>query len=71
MMLKLISLLTGRKIVWLEDFEGETYRTLERKTPFGKRAYVYWFTRVGDIILNEDGTTGGSAIFVKKWSYEK
>lgn len=71
MILKLISLLTGRKIVWLEDFEGETYRTIERETPFGKKAYVYWFTRIGDVKLNEDGTTSGSSLYVKKWKYEK
>lgn len=45
-MIKLFSFLTGRKIVWLEDFEGGLYRTLEIKTPFGNKAYVYWITKV-------------------------
>ena len=69
-MLKIISLLTGRKIIYLQDFQGEIYRTIEKKTPFGKTAYVYWFTKTGQVILNENGTTSGRASYIEKWKYE-
>ncbi len=50
---------------------GESYRTLERKTPFGKEAYVYWISSVGGVTLKEDGSTGGVSSYIKKWKYEK
>jgi len=72
MILRLISYLTGRKIVLLEDFEGQVYKTLELKgRSFGKkRAHVYWFTGVGSVILNDDGTTSGSSSYIERWEYK-
>lgn len=72
-MLKLISILTGRKIVLLLDFENEVYRTLESgvKNPFTgtKYCYVYWFSKTGLVNLHEDGRTTG-VNYIVKWAYE-
>ena len=68
-MLKIISLITGRKIIWLEDMDGETYRTLLKTTPFGNKAHVYWLTRTGFVNLNDDGTCTGLSSYIKKWKY--
>jgi len=71
MILNIISFLTGRNIVWLEDFEGELYRTLERKHPISgeKCAYAYWPNKIRLVILNDDGTVSGG-IYIEKWAYE-
>jgi hypothetical protein len=53
--------------VWLLDFQGDTYRTYMRETPFGRYAYVYPWTRVGNVALKEDGTTGGPSCYVHFW----
>lgn len=72
-MLKLISLLTGRKIVLLLDHQDEFYRTIESKknNPFTetKYCYVYWFTSTGLVNMHRDGKTTGSP-FIEKWIYE-
>lgn len=71
-MIKLISLITGRKIVYLEDFEGKIYKTLQVKkmNPFTKEpyCYVYWLERVGFVNLHKDGSTSGRS-YIKKWTY--
>lgn len=73
MILKIISLLLNRKIVLLQDFQGEMYRTLEMKkrNPFtGNRCcYVYFFTKIGFVDLLEDGKTENVS-FIEYWKYE-
>ena len=72
-MLKLISILTGRKIVLLLDHENDFYRTLEsrRKNPFTdtKYCYVYWYTKTGLVNLHAEGKTTGRS-YIEKWAYE-
>ena len=71
LILRLISFVTGRRIVLLTDFEGTQYITIERKSYHlnTTRCYVYWFTSVGDVILNEGGTTSGSSSYIENWEY--
>ena len=70
MKLELISFFTRRKIIYLQDFDGEVYKTIEnKKTLFGdKTAYVYPFTKTACVILNNDGTVSNS--YIKKWRYK-
>lgn len=71
LILGIVSFFARKKIVVLEDFEGEFYFTLERVSPFGKKfAYVYWLSRLGFVVLNEDGTCStNSSSFIKRWKY--
>lgn len=70
-MLQIIAWLLGRKILVLEDMDGCIYNTLERKTVFGNKAYVYWYTQIGSVNLEADGTcTGLSSSYIKKWTYK-
>lgn len=69
-MRKLIAYLTGGEPIVLLDHEGEFYYTIAYKHPFvegGRYAHVYWFTKVGHVTLNEDGTTSGNSGYIKKW----
>ena len=76
-MIKLVSFLTGRKIVYLKDIWGELYETLEYKNPIKdpftgqvkSMCPVFWLTGVGEVILNKDGTTGGDSCYIKQWMY--
>ena len=72
-MLKLLSLITGRKIVLLLDHENQFYRTIESKkiNPFTKTkyCYVHWFTKIGLVNMHEDGRTTGRS-YIQKWAYE-
>ena len=62
MFCEVLSFLTGRPVVYLQDYEGEVYKALAKQTPFGLTA------RVGSRIfsLNEDGTVFGGT-YVKFW----
>ena len=68
-MLKTIwAFLTGGKVVWLQDHDGELTRTIAYKVGFGKmQARRMMF--IEKVILNEDGTVSGKS-FVHYWSYE-
>ncbi len=68
-MLKTIwAFLTGGKVVWLKDYDGELTRTIAYKAGFGKmHAKRVMFK--GKVTLNEDGTVSGKS-FVRYWSYE-
>ena len=67
-MLKTIwAFLTGGKVVWLQDYNGELTRTIAYKAGFGKmQARRMMFIKV---TLNEDGTVSGKS-YVHYWSYE-
>lgn len=67
-MIRIWAFITGRKIVFLKDFEGEIYVSLARKTPFGYCAPIYWFTGTGCVTLEEDGTCGNS--YISNWKFE-
>ena len=65
---KIWAFLTGGKIVWLQDRDGELTRTIAYKVGFGKmQATRMRFT--GKVTLNEDGTVSGKS-YVRYWSYE-
>ena len=68
-MLKTIwAFLTGGKVVWLQDYDGELTRTIAYKAGFGKmQARRMMFT--GKVTLNEYGTVSGKP-YVDYWSYE-
>jgi len=69
-MRKLIAFLTGGEPVVLLDHQGEFYYSISYKHPFfeGSRyAYVYWYTKIGHVVLDADGTTSGNSSYIKKW----
>ena len=70
MILELISFFTGKKIIYLQDFEGEIYKTLEgKKNIFNNNpVYIYYLTKNGSVILNNDGTVSNS--YIKRWKYK-
>ncbi len=65
MFCEVLSFLTGRPVVYLQDYEGEVYKALAKQTPFGLTA------KIGSkmITLNEDGTVFGG-IYVKFWKFK-
>ena len=68
-MLKTIwAFLTGGKVVWLQDHDGELTRTIAYKAEFGKM-YASRMIFTGKVILNKDGTVSGKT-FVHYRSYE-
>ena len=71
-MLKILSFITGRKIVYLLNKNGEVTKSIESKkeNPFTntKYCYYYWSTNEAFINLCSDGTTTGSS-YIIKWSY--
>lgn len=57
----------GGTLVILEDFQGETYKTVANKTPSGRlSAPVHFMTRVGHVYLEEDGTVNNS--YIRTWT---
>ena len=75
MILNIISFLTGRKIIWLRDFSGECYRTIEIKSkkrnpfPAVKACYVFPFTKFCHVRLLPDGKVEGSS-YIEEWKLE-
>jgi hypothetical protein len=68
MLVRILHKLGLVKGIWLEDCEGEIYTTIKHKNPFGKKwAYVYPFTKIGCVKLNEDGTCTGKSSYIKRW----
>lgn len=57
----------GRKVVWLEDYDGKLYLT----TVKGTVAYIYPRFKIGKVTLRGNGTTGGDALYVKLWKLYK
>lgn len=69
LILRIISFFTGRRIVLLQDFQGEINYTLEKiDSSFTKTAYIYFFTKTGEIILNNNGTVKGRT-YIERWEY--
>jgi hypothetical protein len=71
-MLKLISFITGRRLVWLLHWDSKVTMSIEIKknNPFtnGKYCYVYWGTKTGLVNLHENGETSGRP-YISKWMY--
>ena len=52
----------------LEDCDGEVYYTFKEESPFNKSiAFIFPSTKVGHVVLNKDGTTSGSSIYIERW----
>lgn len=67
MLRKLIAFLTGGKVVWLKDHDGELTRTIAYPAGFGT-----WSAHrmLGDkVTLHPDGTVTGKS-YVKYWEFE-
>lgn len=72
LLLKLTSFFTRKRIVILQDMDGDHYYTLENESPFGgKCANVYWWSKIGHVWLLPDGTCQGSSSYIKNWMYKK
>ena len=55
-------------MIALRDQWGEIYFTVKKKDPFGGCwAWIYPITKVGHVILNEDGSCSGKSSYIKKW----
>ena len=66
-MLRLLSMLRLIELVWLEDFTGERYLTVKRKSGTSEWCYIYPYTFVGHVILNGDGSCSGEYSYIKTW----
>lgn len=70
MIKRLIAFILRKKLVVLTDMHGDKYIVFERESRSGRKfTYVYDFTKVGHVILNDDGTCGGQSIYIKTWEY--
>ena len=57
--------------IWLEGFDGKTYDTYIRISPFGTRtAYVFPAWKVGIVVLLDDGTVG-QPHYINRWKTMK
>lgn len=69
MFIRLWAFLTGGKLVWLKDFDGETALSIARVDEFGEmRAERHWPFKIRTCVLLEDGVVAGSH-YVHFWKY--
>ncbi len=72
---KIVSFFNRKRIITLTDFQGDIYYTFPRfGCACGKtHCNVYWGTKVGDVILNEDGIIDkdSEAFYMSSWKYFK
>ena len=62
--------LTGGRLVWLKDFDGERTLAISRVDAWGTRyAKRYWPFNVLIVVLKDDGTVSNS--YVKLWTFHK
>lgn len=65
-MFKLWAFLTGQKIVYLKDSDGDVTKTLAKNTPYGYVAKRYWPFNIRNVILLDGGKVEGGS-YVKEW----
>ena len=66
--IKLLDFLRIKRAIWIELNDGSTELThIDKKTPFGIRAYRYPFYRIREFELLPDGTVPNS--YVIRWAY--
>ena len=65
----LIAKLTGRRRVWLKDYDGKPTMSIATPNPFGgMTAKRHWPHSIGDMVfLNDDGTCRHT--YVTHWKY--
>jgi hypothetical protein len=67
MTMRIWAKLTGGMPVILRDMDGDTYKSIARRDPWGDiSAPTYWFTNVGRNVLLDDGTVR-QPNYVKEW----
>lgn len=68
MVIKILTFLHLVNGIVLEDYNGEWYYTIKQKSPFDNTFYarIYFWTNVGKVTLNDDGTVSNS--YVQKWT---
>lgn len=67
-MLRILYYLGIVDLVWLESCSGIQYLTIKKKNPFGEYwCHVYPYTKIGHVILNEDGTCSGKSTYIERW----
>ena len=69
-MLKLLAWLTGRKVVYLMDHDGEVNRRLAKETPFGLTTKRIKRNCVAGVLLLPDGNTRGKG-YVISWKLDE
>jgi hypothetical protein len=71
MIARLLSALGLVKGIMLEDFQGQVYYTWERKGVSRNVCHVYPIFKVGNCLLNSDGTVDprSSSSYIKYWKY--
>lgn len=68
--IRIASLFTKKIIVAIEDSQGESKFSLAYYDTFGKLVCpVFWLTKVGHCILQENGTVTGKSYYIKKWKF--
>lgn len=61
-----------KKKIYLLDRWNDQYSTrINTDTNGVKWAYVYPFSKVGHVILNDDGTTSGECSYIQQWSTKR
>jgi len=66
---KIWAWLTGQKIVYLQDFDGEITKTFATKTPFGWVAKRHWPESLKNVLLLKNGLVE-NGVYVTKWMPE-
>lgn len=65
----LVACLTFRRLVYLEDMDGQITLTIARITPFGRLvAERWWPFPIKTITLRSDGSCEGAS-YVRRWKY--
>jgi hypothetical protein len=69
---RFVAWFNGGKLVTLVDFEEDVYRTIAYYNYEKQRweAYVYWFFKIGYVILNKNGTLQGKSSYIRHWIFE-
>ena len=69
MLIKLLTIFGLIEGIILEDFQNELYYTIRQKSPFDGRYYakIYYWTNVGRVMLNDDGTVNNS--YIQRWCF--
>jgi len=71
-LIRIVALITGGKLVWLQNYDGRCHESIAYADAFGKTiAHRYWFTKIGHCILQDDGTVykNSEASYIKAWKF--
>lgn len=69
MIKRIWSILTGGRLVWLKDIDGEVTLAIARQSPFGGMfAERRWPFKIRTVELLDGGLIGGDS-YVEQWVY--